>query len=173
MAPITTKEELLTVIQKNRYKLEKELAQLTPEEMEMPLLFEGQSVKDILAHLYDWQLRHFGWIDAVKRGETPEVPAPGLTWKGADVDLLNHQIREAHRAEPLEETLAKFRSVYAEFILDIKNASDEELFTPGYYPFTGNGTLVRWLTHYSYHDGWGRRYVHQVRKLLGKTKRGK
>ena len=57
--PIKDKPQLLESIRDTRAGLEKKYAKLTPEQMVWPGSMGDWSVKDILAHLVDWE-RRFG-----------------------------------------------------------------------------------------------------------------
>ena len=92
MPPIETKSQIMAKLQENRNKLEKLIARLSSQEMERPGVCGNWSIKDILAHLDDWQQRNIEWIDAAYQGQYLEIPAPGLSWRAEDVDRLNNQI---------------------------------------------------------------------------------
>lgn len=164
MPPIRTREELLKKVHTNRRRLEKNLSLLLPQDMLQPGVLNELSAKDILAHLYDWEEHFLGWYGASQRGESPQVPAPGITWKPADIDRFNRQIYEAHRSESLEEVMAAFRDVHQKFVALVEGMSDEELFTLGYYPWTGNATLARWISAYASHDAWGQKHIRRWAK---------
>lgn len=45
------------------------------------VIFDNRTVKDILSHLEAWYQLLFTWYDLGMRGEKPEIPAPGYTFK--------------------------------------------------------------------------------------------
>jgi hypothetical protein len=160
MPPITTREQLFRKIHTHRRRLSNNLKRLTPEQLEQPgAVPNGWSGKDILAHLADWQQRFLRWLDEARRGGTPITPAPGLTWKPKDVDQLNRQIYETYREQNLQMVLELFNHSHLEFISTCESLSEEELFTPGYYSFTGQGRLCDWLVGFANHDAWGQRFI--------------
>lgn len=55
----TTKTEHHAAITKEHQALAKQLEALSPEVMTRPGVMEDQSVKDILAHLIEWQKMNF------------------------------------------------------------------------------------------------------------------
>ena len=85
----TTKEQLLALIHAERTKLDKKMDGLSPEEMCFPGAMGDWSVKDILAHLVDWEQRLAGWYEAGLRGDAPHLPAPGFNW--GQLPALNQQ----------------------------------------------------------------------------------
>ncbi len=166
MPPIETKAQLLAKLRESRAALEKVLGKVAPEAMTRPGVCEAWSAKDVLAHVAHWQELHLGWWAAVQRGETPDVPAPGLTFKPADMDRLNQQIYLAHCDQPLEEVLRYLRETYERFVAVVEATPEADLFRPGLVSFTGKGTLARWYIEYAQHDGWGRNKIYNslVRK---------
>jgi hypothetical protein len=104
--------------------------------------------------------------------KTTAVPAPGFSWKTADVDKLNHQIYLAHREQPLEEVLHYLRETFDQFMAVIEATPEADLFQPGLVSFTGKRPLARWYVEYAHHDGFGRNQIYNalVRKKRDRTK---
>ena len=100
-----SKSELLQEIGVERSRLDALLEQLTPRQMtQAGATLAGWSVKDILGHLIGWQQMNLDWYAAGLRGETPEMPAPGLTWR--DIRKLNDRIYRKHHRRSLKAVLA-------------------------------------------------------------------
>ena len=153
-----TKQELLDSIQKERMLLEKKFAGLTPDQMIWPGAMGDWSTKDILAHLVDWEQRMIEWYQAGVRGETPETPAPGMTWR--DLPHLNEIGYQLHKDETLEKVLDQFHQSYEQTLKLIKAMSEKEIFEPGYYSWTGKSTLLSWIAaNTSSHYAWARRNI--------------
>ena len=74
-----TKAQILTESEKEHIALEKFLAALAPEQMTEPGMLGEWSVKDVLAHLYEWEQMVLGWLITTERGETPAVPAEDIS----------------------------------------------------------------------------------------------
>jgi hypothetical protein len=72
--------------------------------MEEPGIVGEWSVKDVLAHLYEWEQMVLRWLAAGKRGETPEVPAEGYKWN--QLPALNEEIWLKYKDLPLDEILS-------------------------------------------------------------------
>ena len=158
MGTITAKEDLLEAIRTARSQLEKKFSKLTPKQMIWPGSMDDWSVKDILAHLVDWEQRLIGWYQAGFRGEIPETPAPGMTWR--DLPKLNQQVYERHRDEPLEEVLEDFENSHIEILELVEGMSEKEIFTKGFYAWTGNSSLETWIAANTYkHYNWARRQI--------------
>jgi hypothetical protein len=153
-----TKEELLESIRTTRELLEKKFARLTPEQMVWPGSMGNWSVKDILAHLVDWEQRFIGWYRAGLRGEVPETPAPGMTWR--ELPALNQSGYEQHRDEPLEIILDRFEKSYKEIFRVVEGMQEQEIFEAKYYRWTGDSSLLPWIAaNTSSHYNWARRNI--------------
>jgi len=48
--------------------------------------------------------------------------------------------------------LEYFRSTHTQFMALTESLTDEEVLTPGFYAFTGSGSLYDWLDAYAAHD---------------------
>jgi hypothetical protein len=153
-----TKQELLESIQQSHQLLEKKFANLTPEQMIWPGSMNDWSVKDILAHLVDWEQRLIDWYHTGVRGEIPETPAPGLTWR--DLPKLNQTGYEKHKLDSLDTVLKRYRQSYQEIFDLVLAMTEQEIFETGYYQWTGNSPLLSWIAaNTSSHYAWGRRNI--------------
>lgn len=160
---ITDKQAMLDHLQVERRRLEHHLARLTPAEMQQPGVVGEWSVKDILAHLAAWERLCLTWIDQSLTGGAPEVPAPGFTWK--QIDRLNQQIFEQNCQRSLEDVMDDFHSTHAQMVERFATLSDEQIFTPGYFPWLGKAAFVRWASAYAAHDRWGKDHIHRWVKM--------
>jgi len=123
-----TKTRMLELIRSERASLESVLKQLSDEQMTRPGLEGDRSVKDILAHITDWERRMVGWVEESLRGETPQRPAPGMDWD--DLDGLNEQIYVANKDRPLNAVLSDFRAAHQQSLKTVEALSEEDLLDP-------------------------------------------
>jgi hypothetical protein len=142
MARPTNKTQLLDKARKEYDKLETYLSNLAPEQIAAENAPQ-KSLRDILAHLYEWQSMFFGWYEGGLRGETPAVPATGYNW--GQLPALNQVIYEKYKHLSLDETLLMFRASHQKTIKFIEGLSDEELTIPGLYPWMNRNTLLAYL----------------------------
>jgi hypothetical protein len=149
-----SKAQILKRLQTERRRLEQNLAGLSPDAMLQPGVVGEWSVKDVLAHLADWEARMPVWIEAARRGGPVETPEPGLTWK--QLAIVNRRIYEAHRDQPLEEVLDYFRSTHRRFMDMVEAMPEDEMLAPGRYAFTGKAAVYSWLSGFAAHDLWGK-----------------
>jgi hypothetical protein len=153
-----TKEELLESISTTRKQLEKKFSKLTADQMVWPGSMDDWSVKDILAHLVDWEQRFIGWYKVGQKGEVPETPAPGMTWR--DLPKLNQEGYERHKNEPLEDVLEQYEKSYHEIYALIEGMTEQEIFEPEFYGWTGDSSLLLWIVaNTSSHYNWACRNI--------------
>jgi hypothetical protein len=149
---------VLERIEREHGRLEKSVAQLSESQMERPGVVGEWSVKDVLAHLTDWEQRFLGWYTAGRRGEVPETPAPGLTW--GDLDFLNRQIFEAHRDSALSDVAAEFQRSYRQMHDSVQEMPEEEMFEVGRYDWLGEANLVDCiLPNTANHYRWAKDHI--------------
>ncbi len=131
-----SRAELLLEIDLERGKLDALLQQLTPRQMtQSDVTLAGWSVKDILGHLISWQQMNLDWYAAGARGEIPEVPAPGLSWR--DIRELNDRIYRQHHRRALKAVLTDYHALHQEMLDLIDQVSDWDLVTVGRFAWAG------------------------------------
>jgi hypothetical protein len=156
------KENLLKRIQTERRRLEKNLASLSEEEMSITSVIGKWSVKDILAHLVDWERRFLGWYQAGLQGQVPQTPAPGMTWK--DLDRLNQMIYEENKDRSLDSILVDFENSYHEVLETVRAIPEEDFYPVGRFAWTGKSNLATYiLANTANHYRWAKT---QIRKWM-------
>ncbi len=156
------KTQLLAAIQKEYAALEKFIAPLTAEQMAFAPAPGAWAVKDILAHLYEWQQMFFKWYETGQRGENPAVPALGYKW--SQLPALNQHIYEKYQQIAPEQALALFRESHQKTLQFITALPDADLTTPGLYKWMNNNTLMAYLNaNTAAHYAWA---LKDARKVL-------
>jgi hypothetical protein len=158
-----TKELLLAEIVQQRAALDRTLA-LVPERMRTKsgVTRGGWSVKDILAHLIEWQQMNLDWYAAGRRGEKPAMPAPGYTLR--ELPRLNQAIYRKHHRRPLKAVLHDYEIYHVRILALIDSLSEKDLVTLGRFSWTGpSWTLSDYLrastaAHYLWADTRIRRW---------------
>lgn len=162
------KRDLLNEICVERHALDDVLARVKPADMTRAGVTRGGwSVKDILAHIVDWQERNLRWYDAGLRGETPGVPEPGMTWR--DLPRLNRQIFRKHHRRPLEAILDDYVGFHERMIALIVTVPDADIVALGRYAWTGpSWTLSDYIrANTAAHYRWARTRIR--RWLVGRA----
>lgn len=132
----TTKSALLAQIRAARAEFEAALAQVSPAALTEPGFNGDWTGQDLLAHIFEWEEHMLYWYEAGKTGRPFERPEPGYTW--SDIDRLNADLRARHQHRPLEEVLEEFAASYRAITAAIEAMSEDELFSVGYYDWTGD-----------------------------------
>jgi hypothetical protein len=159
MAGRRSKTGILARLRAKREELERLLATLGPERMLEAGVVARSSVKDVLAHLADWEEHMSIWLETARRGDPVPGPEPGLTWR--QLAHFNERIHEAHRDQPLGEVLDYFHAAHARFMERVVAMPEEEMLARGRYPFLERQALYDWLVAYADHDAWGARRIRE------------
>lgn len=117
------KSDLLHWLQTENRQWEAFLDQIGPERMEQPGVAGNWSIKDIIAHLVDWQPRLISRLQAAQRGE-PEPPPPWPAHLQTD-DEINAWIYEANRGRSVREVLDTSRHVFQQLLAAIEALPDD------------------------------------------------
>lgn len=150
-----TKKQLLETIEAEHKALEQFLAGLSPAQMTKPGAIGEWSVKDVLAHLLEWQHMVLSWHAAGLQGKVPATPAEDLNW--SQIPQLNQQIYEKHCHRALADIQKEFKSSHKKMLSTIQSLSEADLFTRGRYAWTKNTTLGSYfISSTSSHYHWAR-----------------
>ena len=160
-----SKQEVFEAIEVERKKLYKALEKITDAQMEIPGACEKWSVKDILSHLTDWEQRCLRWYRAGLRGEVLKTPDENYNWR--QLPALNHEIYSIHKDLSLEEVRVNFKESFKEMMAAIDEMTDEELFTPQFYKWTGNGLLRDFVNaNTASHYRWASKLIRKFFRTL-------
>jgi hypothetical protein len=168
------KQELLNEVQLERTALDDTLALLTPRQMTRAGVTRGGwSVKDVLAHLVEWQQMNLEWYAAGLRGEKPAMPAPGFTLR--ELPRLNEMIYRKHHRRSLQDVLLDYKSYHERIIALIEALPDSDLVTLGGFSWTGSsGTLSDYLrANTAAHYLWARVRIRRWWRAREKDKKSR
>jgi hypothetical protein len=163
------KKELLVEIQFERNALDDTLALVPVRQMSKAGVTRGGwSVKDILAHLVEWQKMNLDWYSAGLRGEKPAMPAPGFTLR--ELPRLNQMIYRKHHHRSLKAVMHDYQSYHDRVVELIEILPDSDLITLNRFSWTGpSWTLSDYLrastaAHYLWARKRIRRWLHSENK---------
>lgn len=122
-----TRSELLARMGDERKTLEELYEKFDVSDLEKPMLDDGWSIKDVMAHIAAWERRLTNAITAVRRGERPAWPEEGYSLSDADVDALNARDRDASAARSLAAVRVDAETAYREALAAITPFSDAQL----------------------------------------------
>lgn len=165
MARPKNKTELLDLSKKNFESLMKFIENLSQEEQnnEFPKGTMNRNIRDVLMHLHHWHLMMLEWHTIGMKGEKPDMPAKGYTWK--TTPELNRWIWEKYNDTSLEDAKVNFKSSYKRIRSLIEKHSDEELFEKKRYKWTGTTSLGSYLVSVtSSHYDWAIKLIKKAKK---------
>ena len=149
------KTKLIEAITNGRRKFEETLSQLDADQMTIPGLESGWSVKDVLIHIQVWEARMVRWLGDTQRGEIPQMLPPGMTWD--DLDQMNEETYLENRDKPLAEVLAEFHQSFPQALDMVKGVSEEDLIDPNRFEWREGKPLwfivaANTFWHYEEHE---------------------
>jgi hypothetical protein len=100
MPVLTTKQQLLDQIQRERTLWEALLAEIRPDRMELPGVTGDWTMKDTIAHLTTWWRWDLARMAAAQRGERPSDHPPQ-----SEVAVINEWVCLTNRDRPLPDVL--------------------------------------------------------------------
>jgi hypothetical protein len=159
-----SKEELLELSQKNYTRLNDFVDSFSPEEQtaEFPEGTMNRNIRDVLAHLHHWHLMMLEWYEIGMKGEKPEMPAEGYTWK--TVPELNRAIWEKYKNTDLQIIREKLQISYLQIQEVIQSHTNKELFEKKYFRWTGTTSLGSYLVSAtSSHYDWAFKLIKKAK----------
>ncbi|MCE5259065.1 MAG: ClbS/DfsB family four-helix bundle protein [Chloroflexi bacterium] len=159
MTRYRSQAELTAAIIGSRRRLERTLDGIAPAELPRPGVVGDWSVKDLLAHLAAWQRLLLYWY---AQGKTGAVLAPNPTGMSRRaIDMLNAEIYQTHHNDSLAAVQIEYHSAYAAALELVQSLSEDELYTPGHYAWTGKYLLADYAAaNTCQHDDWANRMLH-------------
>ena len=160
-----SKEELVSLSQKNFTKLLTFIDTFSKKEQEeeFPRGTMNRNIRDVLAHLHHWHLMLLEWYTVGMKGEKPDMPAKGYTWK--TTPQLNKWIWENYSSMELDEARELLEKSFKSVTKVIDKHSNEELFQKKRYKWTGSTSLGAYLiSATSSHYDWALRLIKKAKK---------
>lgn len=104
---------------------------------------DGWTIKDLCAHLTEWEQMFLRWYRAGQEGREPAVPATGYKWN--ETPRLNKAIWRKHRNKSWRKVREEFDSSYEEILSQARKLEENELLTPGFFPWTKRLPLMTYV----------------------------
>ena len=162
MSKPKTKNQMIINLQTERRRLVQNLAALSREHMTSPGVVGEWSIKDVLAHLADWESHMPTWISKARLGEPVDEIEPGLNWK--QFSEFNQRIYDRHKDQTMEDVLDYFHKTHQQFMEMVDAMPEDEMLERGRYTFTGKGSVYNWLGLYASHDRWAKTQIIKWKK---------
>ena len=150
------KEHILTALREQFDRWEELLASISEEQINAPLLPSEWSIKDVIAHLRDWQQRSIARMEAALFNREPEFPVwlagvdPELE---ANTDQVNAWIFENHRNQPWLKVYRDWSEGFLRFLESGEGISEKDLLDSSRYPWLKGYPLAYiLLASYDHHQ---------------------
>lgn len=167
MARPTSKKELIYLSNKNYQKLIDFVNSfpVKTQKLEFPTGTMNRNIRDVLTHLHHWHLLFLNWYEVGMKGEKPEMPSKGYTWKTSKE--LNLKIWKEYQTTELEKAKEILEVSYKKVQKIIPKHSNEELFEKKRYHWTGSTSLGSYLiSSTSSHYEWAFKLIKKQITLL-------
>lgn len=160
-----TKDELIQLSNENFNRLNDYVDSFSTEDQlkEFPKGTMNRNISDVLAHLHHWHLMMMEWYTVGMKGEKPEMPAKGYTWK--TTPELNRVIWEKYKDTDLKEARKLLTQSFKQLQKIITQHSNDELFEKKRYKWTGTTSLGSYLVSAtSSHYDWAYKLIKKAKK---------
>ena len=167
MTKYQNKSALIRDMETEHSRLENILSKIAEQDMLIPGVIGVWSVKDILAHLSAWEWQFVEWYrDGIEGKESKIVPV-GMSRKV--IDEFNQRVFEKFRKVSLKKIAMEFKNSHAEILVIIPKISEEDMFQPGKYSWTGELLLADYIAGNTInHYYWARSKIREWLKTQNK-----
>jgi len=143
MARPLNKEQLITFTEAEFARLLLLIALLSDTQRDTEFVFDNRTARDIVAHVYAWQLLELDWYTEGMKGNKPQIPAPGYTFK--DSPALNEKLFQEYKDITWADLLKAFTKSHNQLLAIVKKHTEDELFTKKKYSWTGSSNMAVYL----------------------------
>lgn len=160
------KKELLMLSQRNFKELNVYIDSFSDidKNKEFPKGMMNRCIRDVLAHLHEWHQMMLEWYEVGMRGDKPDIPAKGYTWK--TTPHLNRKIWEKYNTIELKQVRKLIIKSFNDIQFIIEKHSNIELFTKKKYQWTGTTSLGAYLiSATSSHYEWAIKLIKKSMKV--------
>lgn len=168
MSVSKSKDEVIKDIKSKRKLLEKSLSNLTEQEMLLRGVVGEWSIKDILAHLMAWEKLFLTWYKSGLQNKKPNITPVGMSGKA--ITAVNERFFHQYKDWSLKKVLRETQISYEKTLAEIEAMSEEDIFEPGRFPWTGHLTVEKYISGNTYnHYAWARSKICQWIGARNKT----
>jgi hypothetical protein len=167
MSKPNNKEELLAACDNNFDTLWRTIESLDDNQKNESFKNDGlnKNIRDVVCHLYHWQLMFLNWYKIGMKGQKPDMPFKGYKWK--DIAKFNIVINEKYKNTNLKDAQKLLKSSHAKVKKIINKHSNQELFEKKLFDWTGTTSLGAYLiSNSSSHYNWAMRVIKKGLKSI-------
>lgn len=174
----TSKDDLLVLSEENFNKLMQTVDGMSEKAMSSPFDFSSDNkkeahwsrdkdVRDVFIHLYEWHQLLLKWVNSNRGGGSITfLPAP-YTWK--TYGDMNRAFWQKHRGTSYADARAMLEQSHHDVMELAKTFTNEELFTRGFFDWTGNNALGSYfISNMSSHYDWAIKKLKAHIRKVGK-----
>lgn len=158
------KQELLNEIERAHQDMMRFLAALDDAEKTAPILNEGWSVKDALAHLTDWEKMSLDWLTRSLQGEQVKRFVEGFQYDTEEehvpvMEKLNTHLFEQNKNRSLDDVLRDFRATHRTIFDFVAQMNENDIFDPNRFAWRNGSPAFDMIAgntfeHYDEHRQW-------------------
>ena len=141
MPAATTKEDLLSVLQKEWGKLDKLIAGISADQASLKD-DDGSSIRDVIGHRAHWIDLFLGWYHDGQAGRPVAFPAPGYKW--SELKAYNAALRDRQVGMSWADTCAMLRDRHGKLTAFLQELSQDQLYGGRMKGANNNWTTGRW-----------------------------
>ena len=141
----TSKTDLLAGIDRAQQTWEAIVNEAGSERLDQPGAAGDWTLKDVGGHLNGWRTRTVARLEAATRNEEPSAtiwPADFSDETDEGVDQINDWLQAHYRDQPAEAVLGEAREQFGRMRAAVEALSEEDLNSPGRYPWLGDVPLL-------------------------------
>lgn len=162
MAERMSTADAVAMIRTTSARLEQLLAQLSVEQMNRPGAVGVWSVKDVVAHLANWQRYAAALIAAAMRGETPDLVGDDAT------ERSNASVVAQYYQRPLAAVIAEWQAAREDLLDQLEQLSEVDLNDPNRFAWSDGHSLLEHISGSSYaHE---LEHIEQIQKWMKQVK---
>ena len=127
-----------------------------------------KDLKDVFTHLYEWHQLLLKWVDSNMKGIKAELLPEPYNWK--TYGDMNRAFWQSHQQTECDKAREMLENTHKEVMALADRFTDEELYTRGYFDWTGNSNLASYfISNTSSHYDWAlKKLKAHRRKVSGK-----
>jgi len=112
-----------------------------------------KNIRYILIHIYEWHVLLLNWVNSNKQNIEKQFLPEQYNWR--TYGEMNVLFWKKHQNTSYSDSIKLLKSTHESVMNLIENFTDEELFSKGYFPWTGGSTLMQYcLSTTSSHYIW-------------------
>ena len=147
-----TTEEFVEMLQEGNKELLDLIDGLEESQMEIPGVQGDRSIKQLLAHITNWNKHGIKWLASVYKGEKPVMPVKSDNMAEIRVEMAeqNADVDEKALNRPVKEVLEEYKEIIAVVIEHVKRLEKKHLDSAFDYPWSKDPVTGRIVVMWRY-----------------------